>query len=600
MASLLLLPSALLALGSPAYAADHTTPDGAGYSGPTAVVFGSTIRVEGTGWKHPDGSGSGVVAKLDAAPGNPGVQTNRVVADPVNGGSFADKTVQGAVLANASGDWRIDIPFPSLLNSSTDWLPGETHLVRLLSGGLRSGDTPRSVVVEFSVSEPSNTCADTNATVEIGSPTAELGGKVRLTGTGWCHPSEGASRIAIKLDQGAHSRVAGILGDNATIWAIIDPDPATGSFDTEITLPDGTLATSRDEAGKAFGEGGHWLNLLTGSLKPGDVGRSLRVDFTVGAYSPSGAPTPLGDDELTAATKGGVEVVRSATSLAVTVPGTVRGDWVHLDVYSSGAPRALWGGTKWFRVGAGGVVTAPLAGITLPVGSNKLTVQSGNQGEVGRLLGWAPLVVTATGSSGSGTGSTGSSGGSSGSGGTTSSGFTPVAAGVPAPAAATAPPTTPAAPVASMEELHSDNAGEVSSVLEGTELLITVPGGGLGEWVHVRLYDAAGDVALGWAQLDASGQFRVDVSALGTARFKLALQGADGALIGWTGAGADTPTAAVPAGASGAPAASPRVSDEGIGATTLLNFGLSGVGVLSLLGTAAALGAGRPSRKVAP
>ncbi len=594
LALALMAPWLAVLLGaSPAPAA--TTADGAEYTVPDEVVFGTSIRLEGSGWTHPSGGGSAIIVKFDVrGPGDTPVMTQRDVANPVTGAVFGDKSVHGSVVADANGDWSLTVPLPTLENSDALWFPGETHHVRLLSGSVKDGDTVRSAGADFTVTQATSTCSAESVTLDV-APTAEFGGPLRVRGTGWCHPSDGASVIAVKIDEGAYARLDESLYADRTVWAVIQPDPTTGDFDTTITMPDGTAATSTP----ALASGAHTLRLLTGTIKAGDRVRSrLSSEIVIGDYRPNGSPDPLDPAALTAGAKNGVKIAKAPKRLTVTVPGARAGDWVYVDVYADGAPRAPWGPT-WFRTNAKGVVTLPLKGVTLPEGSNQLTVQSGNQGEVGRLRGWARLKVAAaeTGGStgaGSGNGSGTGSGSGSGTGGTPgssgASGTGAVSGGaagvVPAP-----PAGTPDAPVASIGDLDSGNAGSVTGVLENGVLRVGVPDGTPGAWVHVRLYDAQGSAALGWAALDADKGFPIDVSALGDSWFKLTVQDESGALLGWTGGGIEQ-GAAIPASAAGAgqPVAAVPADEP---SPLLLDIGLSGLGLVSLIGTTTALVLGR-------
>ncbi|MFT4082356.1 MAG: hypothetical protein QM638_07195 [Nocardioides sp.] len=123
------------------------------------------------------------------------------------------------------------------------------------------------------------TCDPTSSayTVAIANTTVAPGARLQISGTGWCASSTTGSRIGLKIDDGAYSRTDTSLSTNKTIWAIIDAE-ADGTFETAITLPDGTTATSDP----AFPDGSHTLRLLSGSLQDGDAIRTLESDaFTV-------------------------------------------------------------------------------------------------------------------------------------------------------------------------------------------------------------------------------------------------------------------------------------------------------------------------------
>ncbi|MEA5055600.1 MAG: Ig-like domain repeat protein, partial [Propionicimonas sp.] len=138
--------------------------------------------------------------------------------------------------------------------------------------------------------------------------TAKLGGTLRVTGQGFLHPNgtEG-STIAIKLNDGAYSRLDGSLHANRTIWWIVEADEA-GDFATDMPIPNGTTADTADVPGSipALVPGdGFTLRFLTGSLKPGDLSRTLQS--TPFAVTTDTEPDP----ELVAATPtiGGSAVV---------------------------------------------------------------------------------------------------------------------------------------------------------------------------------------------------------------------------------------------------------------------------------------------------
>ncbi|GAA1527042.1 hypothetical protein [Nocardioides humi] len=580
----LLAPWAALLLAPPASGTTETTPDGAELEVPDEVVFGTSLRLEGRGWTHPAGGGSGVVVKFDVrGPDDTPVTTQRDITDPVNGGVYADKSIHGAVVADDNGSWSLTIPLPTLENSDALWFPGEVHHVRVLSGSAKDGDTGRSVGVDFTVTAPTSTCTAESVSLQVAS-TAGFGQPLRVQGTGWCHPTDGASLIAVKIDDGAYSRLDESLYSDRSVWAVIQPDPATGDFDTTITMPDGTTATSTP----ALPSGAHKLRFLTGTMKPGDRVRSrLSGEVVIGDYSPNGAPEPLDPAALSKGAKGGVKAKIVKKKLEVTVPGARAGDWIYLDAYVDGAPRAPWGPT-WFQASAKGVVSAPLKGVTLPEGVSKLTVQSGNQGEVGRLRGWARLKIAGADETTSGSKTTSASASTSG-----SSAASSTAGSTATATAASAPVTAPSAPVEDIGQLTSDNAGEVTGTLEGGQLRVSVPGGTVDQWLHVWLYDAQGHAALGWTRLDADRTFVVDVSALGDARFKLAVQDEQGQLLGWTGGGVDAPVDERAAGVVTAAPAAAGIPVDDTPAPLLLNLGLSGIGLVSLVGTMTALALGR-------
>lgn len=235
-------------------------------------------------------------------------------------------------------------------------------------------------------------CKPTSSTptVKLAKTKVAMGANLKITGTGWCHPTDGGSTIAIKLDDGAYSRLDSSVNANRTVWAIVQANAKNGTFSAVLTLPNGTT-TGANGSTPFYPAGSHTLRLLSGSLKTGDTIRTVLSDsFTVGAYKPKAAPSPVSSGSLTTANRGGVTAVRSASKLTLTIPGAAKGDWVYVDVLNaSGTSLHPWG-TTWLKASAAGKVAAPLAGVTLPA-SGSVTAQSGNQADYGTLRGWAPL-----------------------------------------------------------------------------------------------------------------------------------------------------------------------------------------------------------------
>ncbi|MDG4762594.1 hypothetical protein O7632_00460 [Solwaraspora sp. WMMD406] len=180
------------------------------------------------------------------------------------------------------------------------------------------------------LAQPAECPTSAAATFEVAG-SAVIGGTLRLQGTGWCHPTDGGSVIAVKINDGAYSHLTG-QGPNAnlTVWQVVEAG-ADGSFDVGIRLP--TASNSTPE----FTPGTYTLRLLTGSLKAGDNIRAVQTDsFTVTApASPGGSPTPSGspnpgsggtDDELPttgidayrAGLLGGLFILAGSVALACT------------------------------------------------------------------------------------------------------------------------------------------------------------------------------------------------------------------------------------------------------------------------------------------
>ncbi len=524
-----------------------------------AAGDGATLRVKGYGWTDAAGTtGSTIALKVNRGEGLQYTRSGSgVVQHPTAAG---DDTIWALLAADASaGQANVhpiaaDGSFDLTLDAPAGLVAGQYLTVSLQSGRFLAGDVQRTattaplVVGGVAWVDPGDggeqvTCVPTSGspTVTV-APDATVGGTLHVTGTGWCHPAEngGGSRIGVKIDEGAYSRLDTSVHTNRTIWATVDADPRTGTFDVEIPLPDGTT-TGAAGSDPAFPEGSHTLRLLTGSLKSGDTVRTLlSAPFVVGEYRPNGLPDPAeATEDLTSATRGGVTLSRTATALTVRVPAAQPGDWVFLTAYAvDGSPRYLWRDT-WFRVGADGTVVAPLAGVTLPVGTTKLAVQSGNRGSLGQVLGWASLHVAAppapevpaTG----GTAAPGTSGGTGSAGtGAGTGGAAPVTVTAATTASTAAPTEVPPPPFGDDTGLTAANAGDVVAAQEGTVVTLTLAGVEPGAWVY--LYTYSEPLAVGWVQVDAHRQVRVDLGLLAPGDHKIAVLDADGGLIGWAAA----------------------------------------------------------------
>jgi len=561
------------------------------------------IRISGRGWTNQAGTGASTVAvKLNSGPSTQYTRSgNAVVAHPSASGDTTIWTLlapsdpadhPNVIAIDPDGSFDIQIAAPAGLTA------GQYLTVQFQSGRFDSADVQRSVVslplvvggVAYEDEDAGSlpTCVPTASapTLSLEQTTVALGGLLHVTGEGWCHPGTngGGSVLGVKIDEGAYSRLDSSVHANATIWAIIEADDATGVVDAYLQLPDGTTAGANGSA-PAFTEGAHTLRVLTGSLTPGDTVRTVQSgEFVVGAYAPNGAPDPVDAATLTGGNRSGVTAKLTSTSLVVSVPTAAKGDWIFLTPYAAdGSPRYPWLGT-WFQAAAGGTVTAPLSGAVLPTGSIKIAVQSGNQGEVGQLRGWAPLTVTAPStdvpSSGTDAGQNGTGDADAGDtdGQVSAAPVTqrPVYTLSPRRAAQTAqqaaPTGIPSAPFALGIGLTSANAGGVTGLQNGTIVTLTVPGGEPGDWVYVYAY--SDPTPVGWIRLDDDRTLRVDIAALPAGAHKLAVLDTDGALIGWAAATvaedetvAETDATETTDDAAVEPAAAAPVSEEEVEAT---------------------------------
>ncbi|MFT3942789.1 MAG: hypothetical protein QM705_03050 [Ancrocorticia sp.] len=561
--------------GSPSY--PHVTAESEA-EGDAALIWaerdiepGGSARVSGTGWLKADGtSGSTIAIKLNYRLVND--QTGQyeragsdIVKHPLNGSE--DSTIWKIVEASADGTFSTVVDLPENI------VPGQKLALAVSSGVFAEGDMQRMIVTPSLVvdgvewEEPPMEVIQCTPSVE--KPTWEiqeqskLGGKLKLSGKGWCHPRSGGSTIAIKIDDGAYSHLTDDLNQNRTIWDIVYADDETGDWETEITLPDGTTSGPLGSA-PAFPEGEHSIRLLTGSLKEYDAIRTIgpstgqATHFVVGEYRPNALPTPLDIEggALTEANKNGVTVTQQQAPApgqwTVTVPGGKKGDWVYVDAYAGPSSRGYF--PEWKQLDANGQVTLSLAGVTLAVGDLNVTVQNGNQGHVGELLGWAqvtiekpksqlppvivpnvvpPRVVTPP-----------------------PPGAAPVVAAptVVTPTAAptarvaaaqsTAPATIPEQPVKRGSQLNTSNAGQVTGVIEGDVVTLTVADGEPNQWIYAYVYTGVQVRPIGWVQLDANKQMKVDISELPDGNHKIALVSVDGVLVGWTSAAKGKITAA--------------------------------------------------------
>lgn len=531
------------------------------------VEPGGTARVSGTGWTKADAtSGSMIAIKLNYRLVND--QTGQyertgsdIVKHPLNGSE--DSTIWKIVEANADGSFSTTIDLPETI------VAGQKLSLAVSSGVFAEGDMQRMLVTPSLVvggepwEEPPMEVIQCTPSTE--KPTwqiqeqSELGGKLKISGKGWCHPRSGGSTIAVKIDDGAYSHLTDELNQNRTIWDIVYADDETGDWEAEITLPDGTTSGPLGSA-PAFPEGEHSIRLLTGSLKEYDAIRTVGPStgqptyFVVGEYRPNALPSPLDIDggALTAANKNGVTVKQEATpnpgQWTVTVPGGKKGDWVYIDAYAGPSSRGYF--PEWKQLDGNGQVKLSLAGITLAVGTLNVTVQNGNQGHVGELLGWVPVTIdkpksqlppivvpkvevpTVT---------------------PPLPGAAPIlqapqSATAPvtrvAAAQSTAPATIPEQPVKRGSQLDASNAGQVTGVIEGDVVTLTVADGEPNQWIYAYIYTGVQVRPIGWVQLDANKQMKVDISEMSDGNHKIALVGVDGTLVGWTSAAKGKITAA--------------------------------------------------------
>ena len=253
-------------------------------------------------------------------------------------------------------------------------------------------------------SEDSKTCAPADDSftprLTIENPKAVQGGKLHLTGDGWCNPEDKkASVIGLKIDDGKVSRNdATAVNDNRTIWAVITPDE-NGHIDTWIDLPTrDNAAFKNDEDAAKYASGEHTLRLLTGSLREGDRSGTyggansqggINTTFTIGEYAPGDAPEPVNASELTAGN--GVQVSRDGSTVTVTVPNAEPGTWVYAATYLGNSPQTLYG-SGWKRLDNNRSFSYETT-VSMPAATYRVVVHNGNQGAENAVLGFADMTV---------------------------------------------------------------------------------------------------------------------------------------------------------------------------------------------------------------
>lgn len=350
-------------------------------------------------------------------------------------------------IAKEDGTFEIEVPMPTPENTgltaeqlkSKGWTAeGTSHRIQVLSGSLGGTDADgntydrrASVAQNITLSDPSpaptaepSATADPSATAEptpapsadsktcapadgsftprlsIENPKAVQGGKLHLTGDGWCNPEDKkASVIGLKIDDGKVSRnEATAVNDNRTIWAVVTPDE-NGHIDTWIDLPTReNAAFKNDEDAAKYASGEHTLRLLTGSLREGDRSGTyggansqggINTTFTIGEYAPGDVPAPVNASELT--NGNGVQVSRNGSTVTVTVPNAEPGTWVYAATYLGNSPQTLYG-SGWKRLDGNRSFSYETS-VSMPAATYRVVVHNGNQGAQNAVLGFADITV---------------------------------------------------------------------------------------------------------------------------------------------------------------------------------------------------------------
>ena len=405
------------------------------YVKPYTTGKGSKLRIKGSGWTNAEGKGGSTVAlKLNYLKDGKPAQYSRAGGHGAidqylrDNGKSADSTTwallipdagkanpaQGLYALNPDGTFDIEIDVPEQLQTGKT---GDYLSITAQSGRNAPNDTQRAATsktipvngqaaAEYKEPENTDVCSpeggDFSPKLKIENPTVEPGGKLHITGSGWCNPDDKrVSKIGLKIDDGSVSHNdATKVNSNRTIWAIVEPDAKTGNIDTYIDLPTAENTGLSGEALKNVTSGEHTLRLLTGNLRKGDRhgtyggpegDNGVNTKFVIGDYKPGADPASVPASQLGEGDRHGVSVEHNGKQLTVKVPEAEPGTWVKVTPYL-GDSAQLARASKWVQLDQNRTVSYTMSG-ELPAADYRIVVQSGNQGENGKVLGWAPLHV---------------------------------------------------------------------------------------------------------------------------------------------------------------------------------------------------------------
>ena len=405
------------------------------YVKPYTTGKGSKLRIKGSGWTNAEGKGGSTVAlKLNYLKDGKPAQYSRVGGHGAidqylrDNGKSADSTTwallipdagkanpaQGLYALNPDGTFDLEIDVPEQLQTGKT---GDYLSITAQSGRNAPNDTQRAATsktipvngqaaAEYKEPENTDVCSpeggDFSPKLKIENPTVEPGGKLHITGSGWCNPDDKrVSKIGLKIDDGSVSHNdATKVNSNRTIWAIVEPDAKTGNIDTYIDLPTAENTGLSGEALKNVTSGEHTLRLLTGSLRKGDRhgtyggpegDNGVNTKFGIGDYKPGADPASVPASQLGEGDRHGVSIEHNGKQLTVKVPEAEPGTWVKVTPYL-GDSAQLARASKWVQLDQNRTVSYTMSG-ELPAADYRIVVQSGNQGENGKVLGWAPLHV---------------------------------------------------------------------------------------------------------------------------------------------------------------------------------------------------------------
>ena len=405
------------------------------YVKPYTTGKGSKLRIKGSGWTNAEGKGGSTVAlKLNYLKDGKPAQYSRAGGHGAidqylqDNGTSADSTTwallipdtntanpaQGLYALNPDGTFDIEIDVPEQLQTGKT---GDYLSITAQSGRNAQGDTQRAATsktipvngqaaAEYKEPENTDVCSpeggDFSPKLKIENPNVEPGGKLHITGSGWCNPKDKrVSKIGLKIDDGSVSHNdATKVNSNLTIWAIVEPDAKTGNIDTYIDLPTAENTGLSGGELKKVTSGEHTLRLLTGSLRKGDRHGTyggpegdgdVNTKFVIGDYKPGADPASVPASQLGEGDRHGVSVEHNGKQLTVKVPEAEPGTWVKVTPYL-GDSAQLARASKWVQLDQNRTVSYTMSG-ELPAADYRIVVQSGNQGENGKVLGWAPLHV---------------------------------------------------------------------------------------------------------------------------------------------------------------------------------------------------------------
>ena len=405
------------------------------YVKPYTTGKGSKLRIKGSGWTNTEGDGGSTVAlKLNYLKDGKPAQYSRTGGHGAidqylqDNGKSADSTTWALLIPDADKanpaqrlyalnpdgtfDLEIDVPEQLQTGKAGDYLSITTQSGRNAQGDTQRAATSKTIPVNGQAAaeykEPENTdvCSpeggDFSPKLKIENPNVEPGGKLHITGSGWCNPDDKrVSKIGLKIDDGSVSHNdATKVNSNLTIWAIVEPDAKTGKIDTYIDLPTAENTGLSGEALKNVTSGEHTLRLLTGNLRKGDRHGTyggpegdggVNTKFVIGDYKPGADPASVPASQLGEGDRHGVSVEHNGKQLTVKVPEAEPGTWVKVTPYL-GDSAQLARASKWVQLDQNRTVSYTMSG-ELPAADYRIVVQSGNQGENGKVLGWAPLHV---------------------------------------------------------------------------------------------------------------------------------------------------------------------------------------------------------------